>query len=85
MTLSSCYFKCSDGEALKIHRSSVRQLPRKGSDCDLVFQDCVSLGAHIKVHMGIESDSDSSDIFLSENMFSSVNKVQTFVMTHELL
>ena len=54
----SCYFKCSDGEALKIHRSSVHQLPRKCSVCDLVFQDFVSLGAHIKVHMGIESDSD---------------------------
>ena len=55
----SCYFKCSDGEALKIHRNSVHQLPRKSSDCDLVFQDFVSLASHIKVvHMGIESDSD---------------------------
>ena len=54
----ACYFKCSDGETLRIHRSSVHKLPRKCPDCDLVFQDFVPLGAHIKVHMGIESDSD---------------------------
>ena len=54
----SCYFACSDGETLKIHRSSVHKLPRKCSDCDLVFQDFVSLMAHAKIHMGIESDSD---------------------------
>ena len=54
----ACYFKCSDAEALKMHRSSVHKLPRKCPDCDLVFQDFVPLGAHIKVHLGIESDSD---------------------------
>ena len=54
----ACYFKCSDAETLKIHRSSVHKLPRKCPDCDLVFQDFVPLGAHLKVHMGIESDSD---------------------------
>ena len=42
----ACYFKCSDGETLKMHRSSVHKLPKKCSDCDLVFQDFVSLGAH---------------------------------------
>ena len=67
--------------ALKIHRSSVHKPPTY----DLFVQDFVSLGAQIKEHMRIESDSDQSDTFLCENIFSSVNKVQTFVMTHELL
>ena len=77
----ACYFKCSDAETLKIHQSSVHKPPTY----DLFVQDFVSLGAQIKEHMRIESDSDQSDTFLCENIFSSVNKVQTFVMTHELL
>ena len=52
----SCYFKGSDGETLKMHRSSVHKLPRQCCDCDfkalgahelIVFQDFVSYVAHI--------------------------------------
>ena len=42
----ACYFKCSDGETLKMHRSSIHKLPKKCSDCDLVFQDFVPLGSY---------------------------------------
>ena len=45
--------------------------------CDLVSSNLVSLAAHHKVHMKIESDSDLSDTSY-KTMFSSVNKVQTF-------
>ena len=60
---ASCGQRCSSEEAVRIHLRDKHGLPKKYSDCDMLHFNFVSLATCYKAHKGIESESNSQNLW----------------------